>query len=242
LRLHYPPRVRLATGEVVGVEALVRWQHPERGLLSPSQFLPVAEESGLIASLGTWVIEESCRQAAHWEDTRAGGVAPLAVAVNLTARECANPDLLTTVRDAVDRWGIDPSGLRLEITEAAVLSDYEANLAVLHELRALGLSLAIDDFGAGPSSLAALQQLPVDLVTVDRSLVWDLERHGGGAAMLGGIVGLAHALGLTILAEGVEAIGQVDRLRALGCDAGQGFFFARPGEAAALRGILGARS
>jgi EAL domain-containing protein (putative c-di-GMP-specific phosphodiesterase class I) len=136
--------------------------------------------------------------------------------VNITARECASPDLLSTVRAAVDRAGIDPSGLRLEITESAVLSDYEANLAVLEELRALGLSLAIDDFGSGPSSLAALQQLPVDVVTVDRSLVDGLDRDREGAAMLGGIVGLAHALGLTIVAEGVEAIGQVDRLRALG--------------------------
>jgi EAL domain-containing protein (putative c-di-GMP-specific phosphodiesterase class I) len=234
--------VRLSTGEVVGVEALVRWQHPERGLLSPSQFLPVAEESGLIAPLGSWVIEESCRQAARWEDARGGTAAPLAVSVNITARECANPDLLSTVRAAVDRSGIDPSGLRLEITESAVLSDYEANLAVLQELRALGLSLAIDDFGSGPSSLAALQQLPVDVVTVDRSLVDGLDRDREGAAMLGGIVGLAHALGLTIVAEGVEAIGQVDRLRALGCDAGQGFFFARPGEAEALVGLIGMRS
>jgi diguanylate cyclase len=240
MRLHYQPRVRLATGEIVGVEALVRWQHPERGLLSPAQFLPVAEESGLIGPLGTWVIEESCRQAARWADARHG--APLGVAVNLTARECAQPDLLSIVRGAVDRSGIDPSGLRLEMTEAAVLSDYEANLAVLEELRGLGLSLAIDDFGAGPSSLAALQQLPVDVVTVDRSLVGGLGRDGDGAAMLGGIVGLAHALGLSIVAEGVEAIGQVDRLRALGCDVGQGFFFARPGEADALMGLLGARS
>ncbi len=241
MRLHYQPRVRLATGEVVGVEALVRWQHPERGLLSPAQFLPVAEESGLIAPLGNWVIEESCRQAARWADARRG-IAPLAVAVNLTARECAQPDLLSIIRSAVDRSGIDPSGLRLEMTEAAVLSDYEANLAVLEELRSLGLSLAIDDFGAGPSSLAALQQLPVDVVTVDRSLVGEIGRDGDGAAMLGGIVGFAHALGLSIVAEGVEVIGQVDRLRALGCDAGQGFFFARPGEAEALVGLLGARS
>ena len=241
MRLHYQPRVRLATGEVDGVEALVRWQHPERGLLSPSQFLPVAEESGLIAPLGSWVIEESCRQAARWADARRGA-APLAVAVNLTARECAHPDLLATIRGAVDRSGIDPSGLRLEMTEAAVLADYEANLAVLEELRGLGLSLAIDDFGAGPSSLAALQQLPVDVVTVDRSLIGGLGRDGDGAAMLGGIVGLAHALGLSIVAEGVEVIGQVDRLRALGCDTGQGFFFARPGEADALVGLLGTRS
>jgi diguanylate cyclase (GGDEF)-like protein len=241
MRLHYQPRVRLATGEVVGVEALVRWQHPERGLLSPAEFLPMAEESGLIAPLGGWVIEESCRQAARWAAARVG-VAPLPVAVNLTARQCAQPDLLSVVRGAVDRAGIDPSGLRLEITESAVLSDYEANLAVLEALRDLGLSLAIDDFGAGPSSLAALQALPVDVVTVDRSLVGSLGRDGADAAMLGGIVGLAHALGLSIVAEGIEAVTQVDRLRALGCDAGQGFFFARPGEADALVGLLGTRA
>ena len=241
MRLHYQPRVRLATGEVVGVEALVRWQHPERGLLSPAEFLPVAEESGLIAPLGGWVIRESCRQAARWADARRGA-APLPVAVNLTARQCAQPDLLSVVRSAVDASGIDPSGLRLEVTESAVLSDYEANLAVLRALRDLGLSIAIDDFGAGPSSLAALQQLPVDVVTVDRSLVGGIERDRGGAAMLGGIVGLAHALGLRIVAEGVEEVAQVDRLRALGCDQGQGFFFARPSEADALVGLLGARA
>ncbi len=240
MRVHYQPRVRLATGEVVGVEALVRWQHPERGLLSPAEFLPVAEETGLIAPLGGWVIEESCRQAARWADARHGS-GPLAVAVNLTARQCAQPDLLSVVRAAVDSSGIDPSGLRLEVTESAVLSDYEANLAVLEALRGLGLSLAIDDFGAGPSSLAALQQLPVDVVTVDRSLVRSIGRGGDGAAMLGGIVGLAHALGLSIVAEGIEAVGQVDRLRALGCDAGQGFFFARPGAADTLVELLGTR-
>jgi diguanylate cyclase len=241
MRLHYQPRVRLATGEVMGVEALVRWQHPERGLLSPAEFLPMAEESGLIAPLGGWVIEESCRQAARWADAR-HGLAPLAVGVNLTARQCAQPDLLSVVRSAVDRSGIDPSGLRLEITESAVLSDYEANVAVLESLRGLGLSLAIDDFGAGPSSLAALHQLPVDVVTLDRSLIGGIDRDRGGAAMLGGIVGLAHALGLTIVAEGIEAVGQVDRLRALGCDAGQGFFFGRPGEADALVCLLGSRA
>jgi EAL domain-containing protein (putative c-di-GMP-specific phosphodiesterase class I) len=241
MRLHYQPRVRLATGEVVGVEALVRWEHPERGLLSPAEFLPLAEESGLIAPLGTWVIEESCRQAARWADARTGA-APLPVAVNLTARQCAQPDLLSVVRRAVDGAGIDPAGLRLEVTESAVLADYEANLAILEALHDLGLSLAIDDFGAGPSSLAALQQLPVDVVTVDRSLVQGLGRDGEGAAMIGGIVGLGHALGLTIVAEGVEAVGQVDRLRALGCDAGQGFFFARPGNAQALVGLLGTRA
>jgi diguanylate cyclase (GGDEF)-like protein len=238
MRLHYQPRVGLTTGEVVGVEALVRWQHPERGLLSPAEFLPIAEESGLIAPLGSWVIQESCRQAARWAETR-NGSGPLAVAVNLTARQCAHPDLLSVVRGAVDSSGIDPSGLRLEITEAAVLSDYEANLAVLQSLRDLGLSLAIDDFGAGPSSLAALAEMPVDLVTVDRSLIGGIDRDAGGSAMLGGIVGLAHALGLSIVAEGIEVVGQVDRLRALGCDAGQGFFFARPGEAEALVGLLG---
>jgi EAL domain-containing protein (putative c-di-GMP-specific phosphodiesterase class I) len=241
MRLHYQPRVRLATGEVVGVEALVRWEHPERGLLSPAEFLPLAEESGLIAPLGAWVIEESCRQAARWADARVG-LAPLPVAVNLTARQCAQPDLLGLVRRAVDRSGLDPAGLRLEVTEAAVLADYEANVAILEALRDLGVSLAIDDFGSGPSSLAALRQLPVDLVTVDRSLVQALGRDGERAAMLGGIVSLAHALGLSIVAEGVEAVGQVDRLRALGCDAGQGFFFARPGAADALVGLLGARN
>jgi diguanylate cyclase (GGDEF)-like protein len=240
LRLHYQPRVRLATGEVVGVEALVRWQHPERGLLAPAEFLPVAEESGLIAPLGAWVIEESCRQAARWADAR-GGLDPLAVAVNLTARQCAQPDLLSIVRGAVDASGIDPAGLRLEVTEAAVLRDLEANVAVLRALRELGLSLAIDDFGTGPSSLAALRRLPVDLVTVDRSLVGGLA-EADGAAVLGAIVALAHALGLSIVAEGVEAGEQAEHLRALGCDAGQGYYFARPGEAAALVGLLGTRA
>jgi diguanylate cyclase len=241
LRLHYQPRVQLATGEVVGVEALVRWQHPERGLLAPAEFLPVAEESGLIAPLGAWVIEESCRQAARWADAH-HGPAPLSVAVNLTARQCAQPDLLSVVRGAVDASGIDPSGLRLELTEAAVLSDLEANVVLLRSLHELGLSLAIDDFGSGPSSVAALHRLPVDLVTVDRSVVGRLGAGGEGEAMLGAIVGLAHALGLSIVAEGVEAGEQAQRLRALGCHAGQGFFFARPGEASALMSLLGART
>jgi diguanylate cyclase (GGDEF)-like protein len=237
LQVHYQPRVRLSTGEVVGAEALVRWEHPERGLLQPAEFLPVAEETGLIVPLGGWVLGEATRQAARWAGRP--GAPPLPVSVNLTARQCSHPELVSDVRRALDAAGLDPALVRLEVAEGAVLGDFEARVAMLEALRGLGVGIAVDDFGAGPCSLATLQRLPVDVVTVDRSLVEGVERGGEPAAVLGALVGLAHALGLSTVAEGVEASAQVDRLRALGCDAGQGFFFARPERAEALGGLLG---
>jgi len=240
LRMHYQPQVRLATGEVIGVEGLVRWQHPERGLLQPAEFLPVAEESGLIVPLGHWVLGEATRQAARWASRAGASAAPVPVAVNLTARQCSHPELVSQVQGALSAAGLDAGLLRLEVSETAVLGDFEARAAMLDALRGLGVGLAVDDFGAGPSSLATLQRLPVQAVTVDRSLVEGVERGGAPAAVLGALVSLAHALGLRTVAEGVELAGQADRLRLLGCDAAQGFLFARPERAEALGGLLGA--
>jgi diguanylate cyclase (GGDEF)-like protein len=237
LRLHHQPVHALDTGEVVAVEALLRWAHPERGLVAPAQFLPAAEETGLIVPLGAWAVAEACRQAARWDAARPRG-RRIVVAVNLSPRQWAHPDLLPTVQTALRGSGIEPGRLRLEVAEAAVSADLEAALLPLEALRALGLSLALDDFGTGPSSLATLQRCPVDVVKVDGAVVGEIERDRRAASLVAAVVELAHALGLGAVAEGVEAVGQAERLRALGCDAAQGFLFARPQEAEGLGELL----
>jgi len=236
--LHYQPQVLLATGAVSGVEALVRWEHPERGLVPPGEFIASAEETGLIIALGAWVLEEACRQAAEWATARGDGP-PLVVSINLSPRQIAHPDLVATVAEVLERTGADPATLCLEVTETAVMDDHEAAAAVLNKLKELGLTLAIDDFGTGYSSLRALQRFPFDTVKIDRSFVQGIESSEQEAAIVAAIVSLSHALGLKTVAEGVEEIAQVDRLRALGCDVAQGFFYARPMSPSELSSKLG---
>jgi diguanylate cyclase (GGDEF)-like protein len=227
LRLHYQPVHCLESGRVRSVEALVRWQHPERGLLGPGQFLPVAEESGLILRLGEFVLREACRQAAEWR-RRLGDAAPLPVHVNLAARQLGQAALVDTVRAALEETGAQATDLGLEITESAVIENTLLAVETLDRLKALGVEVLLDDFGTGYSSLSYLQRLPVDVLKIDRSFVSPLGQDERGGAIVEAIVGMARALGISIVAEGVETREQASVAHELGCPLAQGFFFQRP--------------
>ena len=229
LFLHYQPIVATGTERVVGVEALVRWRHPERGELGPGAFLPLAEQSELIERIGTFVLETACRQAAAWADvaTRAGRT-PWFVSVNLCGREVESPRLVERVRHGIERSGLAPTNLCLEITESVLLEESPSTVAELHELQRLGVRVAVDDFGTGYSSLAYLRTLPVDLVKVDRTLTVDLDDDPGAQALAGGVVQLCRVLGVAVVAEGIEVSMQGKRVADLDYDLAQGFHYARP--------------
>jgi len=232
LRTHYLPTIDLANGAVVGAEALVRWQHPERGLLSPAAFLDIAEASGAILGLGTWVLEEACEAASHWPEDMA-----MRVAVNLSDRQLRSLDLLATVEQALQAAGLAPDRLCLEVPEASVIDTPQLR-EELRRLRELGVGLAIDDFGAGSASLAKLRELPVDYVKIDRSFVRRLGNVNDDA-LVGAMIGLAHALDLVVVAEGVETETQHHHLVALGCNLAQGYLYSRPVPLEDLRRMLG---
>ncbi|HET9444467.1 MAG TPA: EAL domain-containing protein [Acidimicrobiales bacterium] len=225
LVVHYQPVVDLVTGWVVGMEALVRWAHPERGLLPPCDFIALAEETGLIVPIGRHVLAEACRQVAAWQPL--GGGEPIGVAVNLAARQLLAPDLCHDVEQALSTSGLDPSLLCLEITESVLLDDPRASAPVLEHLQALGVRLGVDDFGTGFSSLTYLKRFPVDVLKIDRSFVDGLGRDPEDRAIVASVVDLAHALGLTTVAEGVETEGQLAELRSIGCEQGQGYLWSR---------------
>ncbi len=226
LRLRYQPTVEIATGRVVGAEALARWEHPTEGLLHPVEFIRLAEETGLIVPLGRWALWEACRQARQWQDLRRGGT-PL-VSVNLSARQLREAGFVAEVAGTLEASGLDPECLELEITESAAMRATPEVWRTLRDLRTLRVRLAIDDFGTGFSSLSRLRQLPVDALKVDRSFVAGLGRDTGSLAIVRAVVTLAHDLGLVVTAEGVETAEQGAMLRALGVDLGQGFHFAPP--------------
>jgi diguanylate cyclase (GGDEF)-like protein/PAS domain S-box-containing protein len=236
-RVFYQPNVALESGEVEGVEALVRWQHPTRGLLEPKEFIALAEETGLIVPIGTYVLREACRQAQRWRCAGPGG-APLTMNINLSARQFARPSLPGLVAEVLADTGVDPASIWFEITESVLMEDAESTTAALAQLKALGVSLAIDDFGTGYSSLAYLKRFPVDKVKVDRAFVDGLLGDPEDAAIVAAVVNLAHNLDLRAVAEGVETAEQAARLRDLGCDVGQGFYFGAPGTAERLSTFL----
>lgn len=232
LRLLYQPLVELDTGRIFGVEALVRWEHPRRGLLAPGQFITVAEESGLIVPLGQWVMREACRQAVIWNE--AGY--ELVISINLSPRQLADPQLPAAVGQIIEMSGVRPGQLCLEITESATV---DTGIGPLVELKTLGVSLALDDFGTGFSSLNQIRRLPpVDTLKIDRSFIEDLGRAPADTAIVAAVIGMARALGLTIVAEGIEDETQVQALRELGCKRGQGFYFARPSEPSVVEELL----
>ncbi len=238
--LEYQPLVALRGGHtVVGVEALVRWRHPRLGLLAPDRFVTLAEETGMIVPLGRWVLEEACRQARRWHDI--AGEAPL-ISVNLAVRQAQEPGLVDDVAAILERTGLDPADLQLELTESAVMGPGHEPLVALRKLAAMGVRIAIDDFGTGYSNLAYLRSLPVQALKLAGSFVDGLrtggQAHVAGERIVATLVQLAHALDLTVTAEGVETPAQAERLRAVGCDSGQGFFFAAPGPAEAVTRLL----
>ena len=233
--LHYQPTVELESGRVVGVEALVRWQHPTRGLLQPSDFIGLAEETGQIVEIGRWVLEEACRQTASW---RARLAPDLTVSVNVSARQIQRPNLADDVRAALTTSGLAADALTVEITESALVRRREEMTATVEEVAALGVRLALDDFGTGYSSLSLLRDLPVQTVKIDRSFVQTIDAGPAQRAFVQAIVDLAEALGLTVVAEGIERPDQVAALLRVGCVYGQGFHFARPLASDALEALL----
>jgi diguanylate cyclase (GGDEF)-like protein len=224
LVLHYQPKVALNGGAPVGAEALLRWVHPDRGMVSPADFIPVAEETGLIVPIGRWVLEQAAAQASAWRRTTGR---PVPVAVNLSAHQLGDPSLPAQVADALQRAHALPTDVVIEITESAVLQDVEGATERLQTLRAMGVRVSVDDFGTGYSSLSYLQRLPIDELKIDRSFVQRLD-NGATGAIVGSIVGLAHAIGLAVVAEGIETEDQLGLLRTMACDLGQGFLLARP--------------
>ena len=239
LVLHYQPEVDLPTGVVAGVEALLRWQHPERGLVAPNDFIPVAEDSGMIVPIGAWVLHEACRQAVAWGARR--GAHPLVMRVNVSPRQLDDPAFVDTVAGALADSGLEPSRLCLEITENALIRDLERGSEVLRRVRALGVQLALDDFGTGHSSLTYLRRLRVDVLKIDRSFLAGLDAREDDRAIVAAIIGMARALGLTVTAEGVERQSQLTHLHQMRCDAAQGFLLARPAPPEEIEPLLDLR-
>ncbi|MDG9770125.1 EAL domain-containing protein, partial [Stenotrophomonas maltophilia] len=225
LVLHYQPKFAGPDCSLVGLEALVRWCHPEHGLLQPSEFIPVAERSGLILALGDWVLNEACRQTREWKND---GYQVPSVAINLSPLQFSSAALIDTVRMALESNNLGPGLLTLEITETTAMRDADATLRVLDELTAMGVQIAIDDFGTGYSSLLYLKRLPATELKIDRAFITDLESNSEDAAIVASIVALGRALNLRVVAEGVETQGQREHLKQLGCDVYQGYLLSRP--------------
>ena len=241
LRLLYQPVIDLAANEVVGFEALVRWERPGHGLVPPLDFIPLAEETGLILPIGEWVLDEACRQVAVWNDTFVDR-APVHMSVNVSGRQLNQANLRSCVERAVQRAGIDPSWLTLELTESILLDDADWALTQLESVKRLGVRVAIDDFGTGYSALAYLRQFPIDIVKIDRSFISDLGALDSGTTVVAAVIALSHALGHVVVAEGVETVDQLRTLRGLGCDSAQGYLFAKPLPTATATALLRSRA
>ena len=235
--LHYQPVIELESGRISGVEALIRWIHPERGMVPPLDFIPLAEETGLIVEIGRWVLQEACAYAKDLQ-LRFPSDPPFHMAVNLSARQLQRPEIVDEVRDILLETALEPTSLILEITESVMMSNMELSIERLSELKALGVLLAVDDFGTGYSSLNYIQQFPVDILKVDKSFVDVVNSDARKSALTATILKLAQDLDLKPVAEGIERADQLERLLELHCDLGQGFFFAKPLDRDALQSLL----
>ena len=233
--LYYQPQVNSETGRIIGAEALVRWRQPEMGLVSPGMFIPIAEESGLIVSIGEWVMREACRQNKEWQ---AEGFLPIPVAVNLSAVQFRQKNLTELVADALQQSGLESRWLELEITESGIMQNADAAVKTLHALKLMGLKLSIDDFGTGYSSLSYLKTFPLDKLKIDQSFVRDITTNQDDAAIVGAIIGMAKSLKLRVIAEGVETIDHLNFLNSSGCIEIQGYYFSRPVPAAEFGQLL----
>ena len=231
LELHYQPIVSLAARRVEGCEALIRWRHPERGLVSPAEFIPVAEETGLICEIGAWALRQACAAASQWPGE-------LKVAVNLSVAQFSGPDLATIAGEALEESGLAPSRLELEVTETLLLGDEPQTVELLHRLKSLGIAIALDDFGTGYSSLSHLRSFPFDKIKIDQSFVRELPQRRNCEAIVGAVARLASSLSMTTVAEGVETVDHLARVKAAGCDAVQGYLFSRPIPDSALRDAI----
>jgi len=233
--LHYQPKINLMSGEIAGVEALLRWMHPERGLVPPLQFVPIAEECGLITSIGQWVLLEACRQARAWRDL---GLRAVPLAVNVSAVEFLAKNFLSGVRAILIATGIEPHNLELELTESVLMLDAESTVDTLHALKAIGVRLAVDDFGTGYSSFTYLRRFPLDALKIDRSFVHDITVDQNDAAIVSAMIGIGKSLKQRVIAEGVETREQLNFLQTHGCGEGQGYYFSRPVVAEQLTEVL----
>lgn len=240
LRIVYQPIVDIPSGEIVQLEALLRWEHPQHGLLAPGQFIPLAEETGLILPIGQWVLEETCRAAKAWQ-THDPDRPPVTVSVNLSATQLQQPTLVDAIAEILRRVELDPTRLMLELTENIIMADTAGTMATIRHLRSLGVQLAIDDFGTGYSSLAYLGRFPVDMLKLDKSFVDGLGRERADTAIVRAVVALGQGLGLKTVAEGVESARQLAELRLLGCTLGQGYYFGKPAPAEAIDALLAER-
>jgi diguanylate cyclase (GGDEF)-like protein len=235
--LHYQPKVNLKTGMIIGAEALIRWQHPDRGLVPPAQFVPIAEDCGLIVPIGRWVLREACRQARLWLDD---GMKAMAIAVNISAVEFRSASFLESVRAVLTETRLDPHCLELELTESVLMREPESAALLLRELKAMGLQLAIDDFGTGYSSLSYLKRFPIDVLKIDQSFVKDMTTDADDAIIVTAVIGMGKSLKQRVIAEGVETREQLDFLRSQRCGEGQGYYFSQPLVAEEFAVMLGA--
>lgn len=234
--LMYQPIVSLKTGRIEGVEALIRWNHPARGILSPGEFVPVAEDTGLIIPLGDWVLREACGQFARWRE-KLGDACPRSISVNLSRHQLVLADLPQTVKQVLATNGMSPDCLHLEITESAMMNDLTATIRMLTTIKEIGVKLDVDDFGTGYSSLACLRQFPVDVLKIDRSFVANLNRGQDFEALVQAVTQLARKLHITVVAEGIETLQQAVTLLSLECDLGQGYLFSKPLMADQIAGL-----
>jgi len=233
--LHYQPKVDAMTGKVTSAEALIRWRHPERGVIEPDDFIPIAEECGLILPIGEWVLRAACRQAKSWQ---VEGLPPLRVAVNVAAAQFRQGNLLEVIRSALDTAGLEPHYLELELTESAVMINPEESTSILEDLSRMGVLVAVDDFGTGYSSMSYLRRFPIDKLKIDRGFIADLMTQADDASIVRAIILLAHSLRLKVVAEGVETPEQLDLLRSMGCDQYQGYYFSPPLSAAGFSELV----
>jgi diguanylate cyclase (GGDEF)-like protein len=223
--LYYQPKADIATGDVRSAEALIRWNHPKRGLILPAQFIPLAEKCGLIHEIGAWVLREACRQCTDWQRA---GLPSLRIAVNVAAAQFRGGDLLEQVRNALQQAQLDPRFLEIELTESVVMTDPEESAAILEQLSRMGVLVSVDDFGTGYSSMSYLQRFPIDKLKIDRGFVKELMSRADDASIVKAIISLAHGLRLKVVAEGVETPEQLQLLQSLGCDQYQGYHFSPP--------------
>ena len=226
-QLYYQPIVSLANGRLSGFEALLRWNHPERGLISPTDFIPLVEESGLIVEVGYWALHEACRQMRSWQVSHRTNSLEK-ISVNLSVKQFSQPDLIEQIGEILDSTGLDAGSLMLEITESAIMENGDEANAALSELRKMGIKLSIDDFGTGYSSLSRIHNFPISVLKIDRSFVSPVDANGKNLEIIEIIITLAHKLGMDVTAEGVETKEQLAFLRTLNCECGQGYFFSRP--------------
>jgi EAL domain-containing protein (putative c-di-GMP-specific phosphodiesterase class I) len=225
LVLHYQPKLDLESGAIVGAEAFVRWRHPERGLILPGQFVPIAEVCGSIIPIGRWVLREACRQACAWQ---ASGLGLLKVAINVSPSELRDRNFLHCVERILDETGLDPAMLEIELRETVLVQDSQHALEVLNALKGMRVQLALDDFGTGYSSLSHLKHFPIDILKIDQSFVRDLDTDSGASSIVSAVIGMGRNLGMQVVAEGVESREQLTCLRELACPQGQGFYLSEP--------------